>query len=374
MKKLIGIALGLWLVVAGGLAGLKVLQIRAMIAHARSQPAPAEYVSVFTVRQERWPRWLTAVGSVTPVRGIKVMTELPGVVREIAFEPGTEVAAGALLVRLDTSTEEAELRETEARVELARLNVERLRTLRAAQTVSQAELDEAEATLKQAEARAEAIRTTMAKKTLRAPFAGLLGIREVHLGQYLQVGQPVVSLQALDPVHVEFALPQQSLAQLRPGLTVEVTTDAYPGRVFRGRLTAMDPEVDGVTRSVRLQATLGNEDRALRPGMYVQAVVVLPEADPVTVIPSTAVLSAPYGDSVFVVESATNGPSAGLVVRQQFVKLGPRRGDYVSVTAGLEPGQQVVSAGVFKLRSGLPVRVTDVPTPEPRLRPQPAEG
>ncbi|MCX7867352.1 efflux RND transporter periplasmic adaptor subunit [Limisphaera sp. VF-2] len=374
MKKQIGIALGIWLVMAAGLAGLKVWQIRTMIAHAQAQPPPAEYVSVFVVRQESWPRLLTAVGSVTPVRGVKVTAELPGVVREIAFEPGTEVEAGALLVRLDTTTEEAELREAEARVDLARLNVQRLRALRESQTVSQAELDEAEAALKQAEARAEAIRSTIAKKTLRAPFAGLLGIREVHLGQYLQAGQPVVSLQALDPVHIEFALPQQTLGQLRPGLEVEVTSDAYPDRVFRATLTAMDPEVDTATRTVRVQATVANKDRALRPGMYVRAAVVLPEADLVTMIPSTAVLSAPYGDSVFVVEPATNGLSGGFLVRQQFIKLGRRRGDFVSVTAGVQPGQQVVSAGVFKLRNGMRVSVTDLPTPEPQLEPRPPEG
>lgn len=374
MKKQVGIAVGIWLGIAAGLAGLKVWQIRAMIAHARAQPPPGEHVAVFTVRQESWPRLLTAVGSVTPVRGVKLTAELPGVVREIAFEPGTEVEAGTLLVRLDTTTEEAELREAEARVELARLNVERLRALRASQTVSQSELDEAEATLKQAEARAEAIRSTIAKKTLRAPFAGLLGIREVHLGQYLQPGQPVVSLQALDPVHIDFALPQQNISQLRLGMAVEVTSDAYPDRTFRATLTAMDPDVDTATRTVRAQATVANRDRALRPGMYVRVAVVLPEVDLVTMIPSTAVLSAPYGDSVFVVESATNGVSGGFTVRQQFVKLGRRRGDFVSVTGGLQPGQQVVSAGVFKLRNGMRVQVTDLPTPEPRLEPRPPEG
>jgi membrane fusion protein (multidrug efflux system) len=194
------------------------------------------------------------------------------------------------------------------------------------------------------------------------------------VGQYLQAGAPIVSLQALDPVYVEFALPQQAVAQVRPGLAVEVTADAYPGRTFHGVVTATDPDVDPATRSLRVQATLPNPDGALRPGMYVEAAVVLPEADMVRVVPAPAVLHAPYGDSVFVVEAATNDASGVLVVRQQFVKLGRRRGDFISVTAGLEPGQRVVSAGVFRLRNGMRVTLTDVPTPEPSLQPQPAEG
>ena len=374
MKRQIFWALLIGLAVTAGLAGIKALQIRTLIAQARNLPPPTEAVAVFEVREENWPRLWTAVGSVRPVRGVRVTSELPGVIREICFEPGAEVGEGAVLVRLDTSTEEAELREAEARAELARLERDRIRTLFEAHTVSQAELDGAEAAWKEAEARVAAIRATIAKKTVRAPFAGRLGIREVHVGQYLQAGAPIVSLQALDPVYVEFALPQQAIAQVRPGLTVEVTTDAWPGRTFRGVLTAMDPDFDPVTRSLRLQATLPNPDGALRPEMYVQATVVLPEADTVRVVPAPAVLHAPYGDSVFVVEPATNDAPDALMVRQQFVKLGRRRGDFVSVTAGLQPGQKVVSAGVFRLRNGMRVTVTDVPTPEPSLNPQPADG
>ncbi|NGO40232.1 efflux RND transporter periplasmic adaptor subunit [Limisphaera ngatamarikiensis] len=374
MKKQIAWAVLIWFGVAAVLAGIKVLQIRTMIAQARNLPPPTEAVSVFEVREERWPRLWTAVGSVRAVRGVRVTSELPGVIREVAFEAGSEVAEGALLVRLDTSTEEAELRQAEAEAELARLELERVRALHAARTVSQAELDAAEAAWKGAAARVAAIRSTIDKKTVRAPFAGRLGVREVHVGQYLQAGAPIVSLQALDPVYVEFALPQQAVAQVRPGLAVEVTADAYPGRTFRGVVTATDPDVDPATRSLRVQATLPNPDGALRPGMYVEAAVVLPEADMVRVVPAPAVLHAPYGDSVFVVEAATNDASGVLVVRQQFVKLGRRRGDFISVTAGLEPGQRVVSAGVFRLRNGMRVTLTDVPTPEPSLQPQPAEG
>ncbi|MCS7089480.1 MAG: efflux RND transporter periplasmic adaptor subunit [Verrucomicrobiota bacterium] len=367
-------AFSILVLVALSLAGIKAWQIRTMIAQARSQPQPVEYVSVYTVRSDHWPRAWSAVGTVQPVRGIRVTTEMPGLIREVAFEGGTEVQEGAVLVRLDISAEEAELREAEARVELARLNLERLRALREAQTVAQAELDEAEAAWKQAQARVEALRAVVAKKTLRAPFTGLLGVREVHPGQYLQAGQPIVSLHALDPVYVMFSLPQQAVSEVHKGLTVEATVDAYPGRRFQGVLTAMDPDLDPGTRSLRLQATFANPDRALRPGMYVQVTVWLPESDPVLLIPSTAVLSAPYGDSVFVVEPAQDSSPGGLVVRQQFVKLGRRRGDFVSVTAGVEAGQQVVSAGVFRLRNGMRVALSDAPMPQPALDPKPPEG
>ncbi|GIX49844.1 MAG: MexH family multidrug efflux RND transporter periplasmic adaptor subunit [Limisphaera sp.] len=374
MKRQIVWALLTGLGVAAGLAGIKALQIRTMIAQARNMPPPTEAVAVFEVREESWPRLWTAVGSVRPVRGVRVTSELPGVIREVCFEPGAEVAEGTVLVRLDTSTEEAQLQEAEARAELAHWELERIRALHEARTVSRAELDAAEATWKEARARVAALRATLAKKTIRAPFAGRLGVREVHVGQYIQAGAPIVSLQALDPVYVEFALPQQAVAQVQPGLTVEVTTDAYPDRTFRGLLTAMDPDLDPVTRSLRLQATVPNPDGALRPEMYVKATVILPEADIVRVVPAPAVLHAPYGDSVFVVEPATNDAPGALVVRQQFVKLGRRRGDFVSVTAGLQVGQKVVSAGVFRLRNGMRVTVTDVPTPEPSLDPQPSEG
>ena len=251
------------------------------------------------------------------------------------------VAKGDLLVRLDTSLEEAQLRALEAQEELARINFVRERTLRSQNMVSQSELDTAEATLKQNKANADAVRTTIEKKTIRAPFAGRLGLRMVNLGQYLDTGKPIVSLQALNPVYADFTLPQQDLAQLKTGMRVSLTTDAYPGRRFEGELTAITPDLDQSTRSVGLQATLENPDQLLRPGMFCRVEVFLPEEQKVLVIPGTAVLSAPYGDSVYVIEPrpATNGAPAGLVVRQQFVRTGRTHGDFLTVDTGLKAGR-----------------------------------
>ena len=318
------IAIGILIVVAvfGALAGVKTLQFRKLIEGGKAFAQPPESVSSTIAREEKWPVTLTAIGSVTAVQGVTVNPELPGIVSEIAFNSGAVVAKGDLLVRLDTSLEEAQLRALEAQEELARINVDRERTLRSQNMVSQSELDTAEATLKQNKANADTVRATIEKKTIRAPFAGRLGLRMVNLGQYLDTGKPIVSLQSLNPVYADFSLPQQDLAQLKTGMRVSLTTDAYPGRQFEGKLTAITPDLDQSTRSVGLQATLENPEQLLRPGMFARMEVFLPEEQKVLVIPATAVLSAPYGDSVYVIEPkpATNGAPAGLVVRQQFVK------------------------------------------------------
>ncbi len=244
-----------------------------------------------------------------------VTPEIPGIVREIAFESGAVVAKGDLLVRLDTSSEEAQLRALEAQEELARLNLARERTLRSQNMVSQSELETAEATLKQNQANADNIRATIEKKTIRAPFAGRLGIRLVNLGQYLDTGKPIVSLQSLTPVYADFSLPQQELARLKTGMAgALVTTDAFPGRAFEGTLTAINPDLDPSTRSVGLQATFENAEQLLRPGMFARVEVLLPEEQTVLAIPATSVLSAPYGDSVYVVESQSRAKTAGSLV------------------------------------------------------------
>jgi membrane fusion protein, multidrug efflux system len=296
-------------------------------------------------------------------------------VREIAFESGAEVAKGDLLVRLDTSSEQAQLQAIEAQTELARLNAVRTRQLRADNTVSQSELDTAEATLKQDEANANAIRAAIEKKTIRAPFAGRLGIRLVNVGEYLEAGKAIVSLQSLTPVYAECSLPQQDLAQLKTGMRVRVSTDTYPDRWFEGELTTINPDLDVVTRSVRVQATLDNPGHLLRPGMYARIEVVLPGQEPVLVIPATSVLSAPYGNSVYVIESKA-GPDGKpeLTVRQQFIRTGRARGDFVSVVSGLKPGEQVVSSGVFKLRNGMSVNLNNEQVPKASETPRPSEG
>ena len=276
MIRKISLAVFIVLVVLGGLAGVKALQFKKLMASGKDFAPPPESVSSAVVREEKWQGTLTAIGSITAVQGVTITPEIPGIIHEITFESGAVVSKGDLLVRLDTSLEEAQLRALEAQEELARLNLTRERTLRSQNMVSQAELDAAEATLKQTQGNADAIRATIQKKTIRAPFAGRLGIRLVNLGQYMDTGKPIVSLQALTPVYADFSLPQQELARLKTGMSVRVTTDTYPGREFEGTLTAINPDLDQSTRSVGLQATFANPDQLLRPGMFARAEVLLP--------------------------------------------------------------------------------------------------
>ncbi len=374
MKRKITSTIFLVVLVAGALAGVKTLQIKQLLASAKSFAQPPESVASTVVREEKWQTTLTAIGSIAAVQGVTLTPELAGTVTEVAFDAGAVVRQGDLLVRLDTSSEEAQLRALEAQVELARVNLERERTLRSQQMISQSELDTAEATLKQNRANADAIKATIEKKTIRAPFAGRLGIRLVNLGQYLDAGKPIVSLQSLSPVFADFSLPQQELARLKTGMQVRLRTDAYPDRAFEGRLTTINPDLDATNRSVGLQATLDNQDQSLRPGMFVQVEVLLPEEKNELVIPVTAVLSAPFGDSVYVIESKTADGKAALEVRQQFVRTGRTRGDFITVESGLKPGEHVVTAGLFKLRNGMAVVENNRVTPQPEAAPRPPDS
>ena len=373
MKLKIVFALVVVLIVFGGLAGVKTLQIRKMMAAGQAFVPPPESVSSAVARQEKWQETLDAIGSITAVQGVNITPEAAGTVSEIAFVSGAVVATGDLLVRLDTSSEEAQLRSLEAQANLARINAERARQLRADNTVSQSELDTAEATLKQYQANADAIRAAIEKKTIRAPFAGRLGIRLVNLGEYLDTGKPIVSLQSLSPVYADFSLPQQELARLKTGMRVRVTTDTYPDKKFEGDLTAINPDLDPSTRSVRLQATLDNPEQFLRPGMFARVQVLLPSEQTVLAVPAPSVLSAPYGDSVYVIEPGTNGAGAGLVVRQQFIRTGRALGDFVSVETGLKTGERVVSSGLFKLRNGMSVVENNAIAPATAEAPRPAD-
>jgi len=375
MKLKITLAIFLVLLVVGGVAGVKVLQIQKLIAAGKSFVTPPETVSSFVVREEQWQGTLTAIGSIAAVQGVTLTPEIPGTVREIAFESGAVVAKGDLLVRLDLSSEEAQLRAVEAQAELARINVVRARSLRTGNTVSQSELDSAEAAVKQFQANADTIRATIEKKTLRAPFAGRLGIRLINLGQYLDTGKPIVSLQALDPVYADFSLPQQELARLKTGMRVRLATDAYPGKLFEGTLTTINPGLDQSTRSVGLQATFANPEQTLRPGMFARVEVLLPEEQRVLVIPATSVLSAPYGDSVYVIESKPGPDGApALTVRQQIIRPGQARGDFLSVASGLKAGERIVSSGLFKLRPGMAVIENNTLTPKSSETPRPADS
>lgn len=376
MKLKITFALLGVLLVVGGLAAVKGLQINKLIASKDAFAAPPETVSAVIVREEKWQGTLAAIGSVAAVQGVTLTPDIPGTVREIAFESGAVVAKGDLLVRLDTSSEEAQLAALQAQTEWARISRDRMSKLRAENTVSQSELDAAEAALKQNQGNADVVRATIEKKTIRAPFAGRLGLRQINLGQYLEAGKPIVSLQSLHPVYAEFSLPQQELGRLKTGLRVRLSTDAYPGRSFAGTLTAINPDLDQVTRSVRLQATFDNLDHLLRPGMFARMEVLLPEEQTVLVIPATSVLSAPFGDSVYVIESkpAKEGGKAALTVRQQFIRSGSARGDFLSVESGLKLDDRIVSAGIFKLRNGMSVVESTNQTMKSSAAPRPVDS
>jgi len=374
MKKKMIISIVVLMVLVAFIGGIKVLQIERMTAQARQSPPP-EIVTSAVVHKETWESLLTAVGSLQAVQGVMVTAELTGKVVNIAFRPGTMVQAGDLLVKQDTSTEEAQLRAAEAEAELAKINLERRRELLERKIISKSEYDNAETHYKQTMAQADNIRTIIAKKTIRAPFAGRLGIRLVNLGQVLNEGQAIVSLQSLAPIFVDFLLPQQELSKIRPGLTVRVTADA-PDQVIEGKITAINPQVDAATRNIRIQATVANPQEHLRPGMFVKVAVVLPTQNEVLAIPATAVLYAPYSDSVLLVEDKKNEESGRpvKVVRQQFARLGEKRGDFVSVVSGLKEGEIVVSTGVFKYRNGQEVTVDNTLAPEFKLRPKPEDN
>ena len=310
------------------------------------------------------------------MQGAIVSTELGGIVSEVGFQSGSEAKKGDVLLKLDSSSEEALLHTAEADLELARANLQRERDLAARKVVSKQELDAAESTFGQKQGTVDNMRAFITKKQVRAPFDGQLGIRQVNVGQMINSGQQVVSLQALDPVYVDFALPQQELSKLAPGLEALVRTDAQSGREFKGKLTALNSMVDTVTRNVTLQATFENPDHALKPGMFVKIEIVLPEKGKTLVIPGSAVSYAPYGDSVFVIDKKKD-PKTGKetqTLRQAFVRIGEARGDFVSVTQGLKAGDEVVSTGVFKLRNGMPVTINNDLAPKPQMNPTPADS
>jgi membrane fusion protein, multidrug efflux system len=376
MKKKIFLTLLMLVVIVGSLAGIKVLQIRAMIDQTNSFVLPPTVVTSVQAQSESWETLLTAVGSLNAVQGVTVTAELTGKVDQITFKAGEHVAAGDLLVQQDISVEKARLRSAESVAQLARLDFNRIKKLRERDGISQADYDTAQAKLTQATAQVENIKALIERKTIRAPFAGVLGIREINLGQVINEGEAIVNLQTLDPIFVNFYLPQQDIDRVRTGLTARVTTDALPDQLFTCEITAISPEVDTATRNILVQGILANPNEQLRTGMYVNVTVVLPQDEDVLIIPSTAVLYAPYSDSVFVIEEKKdeNGQPAGKTVRQQFVRLGEKRGDYITVLSGLTAADTIVSTGTFKLRNGQAVVVDNKLAPEFKLSPQPAEG
>ena len=367
-KRLILTVIGLVILIVI-LVAVKALQIGAMVDQGKKFVPPPETVTSTVVKADSWETALTAVGTLNAVQGVTIAAELAGKVVGIAFEAGTPVKKGDILLRQDTSSEDAQLPGAVAQVDLARTNLERMNQLFSKQLISQVDRDNAVASAEQAQSQAENIRATIAKKTIRAPFSGQLGIRQVNLGQMLREGDPIVTLQALDPIYVDFNLPQQQLPLVRPGLTVQVTTDALPGDSLQGRITAINPLVDAETRQIKVQATVANRGEKLRPGMFANVAVGLPARQKVLAIPATSVLYAPYGDSVFIVEDAAD--KKGKVLRQQFVRLGVKRGDFVDVTSGIKDGETVVSTGVFKLRNGQSAVVDNKLAPDFQKAPTP---
>jgi membrane fusion protein (multidrug efflux system) len=370
------IALAVLLVIVGAVAGVKALQIGRLIASGKEEGGPpTETVSTAQVTRESWDRTVESVGSMRAVQGADLSTEESGVVTKILFENGAEVQEGDLLVELDTDTEQANLRSAEAEQQLARTVYERTRRLRENSTVPQSDLDAAESQLRKMTALVEQLKATIRKKQLNAPFSGRLGIREANLGQFVNQGDKIVSLQSLDPIYVDFLLPQQLLSQLVPGSELRVVTDVYPDKVFEGQLTAANSEIDPITRNIRLQGTLKNPGGLLRPGMFGRVMLSLGEAEEVTAIPVNSVITATYGDSVFVVEEKTgeNGEKQ-LVANQRFIRTGRSEGDFVAVTEGLKPGETVVTAGALKLRNGSVIEVNNDMAPHPERAPRPQDS
>ena len=356
----LGKAIGGLILLVVVLLGIKAMQIAKMMSSPMQMPPTT--VSSVAVKEEDWAPRLSAVGSINAVQGAMLSTDLAGTVAEVSFQNGGEAKKGDVLVRLAASPEEADL-------ELARSDRARTRDLAARKVISKAELDAAESKFKQKEG-------TVQRKEVRAPFDGALGIRQVNVGQMINAGQQVVALTALDPVYVDFALPQQELSKLSPGLEVQVNTDAAPGREFKGKLTAINSMIDSVTRNVSLQATLENPDHALRPGMFAKVGVVLPEKNKALVVPGSAISYAPFGDSVFVIEKKKD-PKTGKeaqTIRQQFVRIGEARGDFVSIVDGLKANETIVSTGVFKLRNGMPVTINNDLAPKPQVNPKPVDS
>jgi membrane fusion protein, multidrug efflux system len=374
LKRMILMLIAAALVI-GTLGFVKARQIQDAMGDAAAFQPPPEAVTTIVAKQEKWPATLKAIGTMAAVQGVTVSADLSGIVESIAFESGGAVHAGDLLVQLDTKQEQAQLAAIEAERDLARLNFERLQALVNEGAISRADYDKAAAEQKQTEARVGEIRAMIARKTIRAPFSGVLGIRQVNLGQYLSSGDPVVPLQSLDPIYVNFGVPQQDVGQVPVGRRVHVTTEDSAGAGFVGRITAINSVVDEATRNIQVQAILPNPRGRLRPGMFVQAEVTLGPSRPIVALPSSAISYAPYGDSVFVLADLKD-PKGQIYrgVRQQFVKLGTGRGDQIAVLAGIKPDDEIVSSGAFKLRNGAAVLVNNKVQPDNQPSPNPEDN
>ena len=374
MAKRMLLMLGIVVVLLGTLGFFKFKQIQSAVQAASFQPPP-EAVTSIIAKRENWPTTTGVIGTVEAVHGVDISADLPGSIAKINFESGKAVQAGDVLVELDTRQERAQLASLEAQRELASVNYSRMQQLVNEGVISKAEFDQATAQQKATAANVAEIRATIERKTIRAPFSGILGIRKVNLGQYLAGGNPIVQLQALNPIYVNVGIPQQSVSQVKIGRTLQITSEEMSGKVFTGRVTAIDSVVDEATRNIQVQATLANPGGVLRPGMFVQVQLGLGQSASVIALPASAVNYAPYGNSVFVIEDMKDPKGESYRgVRQQFVKVQGSRGDQVAVIEGLKPGQEVVTSGVFKLRNGAKVQVNNKVQPGNNPAPKPEDS
>jgi membrane fusion protein, multidrug efflux system len=373
MAKRMIVMLSVTAMIVAALGFVKFKQIQTAIAQGASFQPPPEAVTTIVTRQEEWPNTLGAIGTVAAVQGVAISADLPGTVERIAFDSGKAVREGEVLALLDTRQEQAQLAAAEAQRELARLNFERMQGLLNERVISQAEFDRATAEQRQSDARVGEIRAAIERKTIRAPFSGVLGLRQVNLGQYLSGGDQMVTLQSLNPIYVNFGVPQQSAAEMRLGRTVRLTTDDAAPKALVGHVTALDSVVDPSTRNVQVQATLANPEGRLRPGMFVQTEVLLGASTAIVSLPASSISYAPFGDSVYVVADMKDPKGQTYRgVRQQFVTLGRTRGDQIAILSGIKAGDEVVTSGVFKLRNGAAVLVNNKvqPTNNPKPKPE----
>ncbi len=376
------------IVVVVVLVGVKVGQIRAMIQAGQSFVPPPESVTSVKVAASTWQSRRAAIGSLVAVHDVVLGAELPGLIREVAFDSGKTVKRGAVLVKLDTTNEEAQLAAAVADAELAKITAERARALRKGGANTQVELDAAEARAKQTQASVSNIQATITKKTIRAPFDGRVAMKQVERGQVVSPGTPIATLQSVDPIYAEFSLPQQALADLKTGQTATMRVDSFPGKTWQGAVSTVNSEIDSSTRNIRVRALFPNKEGILRPGLFVNVDVNASDQHQVLVVPATAVVYAPYGDSVFVLDTKADAEKKAdehqpaqpsqptqprMVAQPRFVRLGERRGDLVAVVSGLNEGETVVSNGAFKLRKGMAVIVNNALAPPVELDPKPTD-
>lgn len=375
MAKRMILMLGVMLVVLTTLGFVKFRQVQTAVQAAAGFQPPPEAVTSVVARQEQWPATMSVIGSMEAVHGVMVSADLPGTVARINFESGQPVREGEVLVELDTRQERAQLAALEAQRDLARVNYTRMQKLVDQGVISRMEYDQATASQKQTEANVGEIRATIERKTIRAPFSGILGIRKVNVGQYLAAGNAIVQLQSLNPIYVDFGVPQQTGAQVRTGSNVRVTAQDLAGKEFTGRVTALDSVVDEATRNLQVQATLSNPEGKLKPGMYVQVELKFGASRQAITLPASAISYAPYGDSVFVITDLKDPKGQTYRgVRQQFVKIDGSRGDQVAIVSGVNAGDEVVSSGMFKLRNGAAVKVNNKVQPENNPAPKPQDS